>query len=74
MKSAAFAVLFAALSMSGFAETVKDREAAVRNDRAAMEKDARWIYNDTERGFAEAKRTSTANMPPRKMRAFKKTT
>ena len=57
MKTAAFAVLLAALGASVFAETVKDREAAVRNDRAAMEKDARWIYNDTERGFAEAKRT-----------------
>lgn len=39
------------------AETVKDREGAVRNDRATMEKDVRWIYNDWERGFAEAKRT-----------------
>ena len=57
MKTAGFAVLAATLSVSVFAETVKDREAAVRNDRAAMEKDARWIYNDTERGFAEAKRT-----------------
>jgi hypothetical protein len=40
-----------------FAEAVKDREAAVRNDRAAMEKNGRWIYNDYQRGFAEAKRT-----------------
>lgn len=39
------------------AETVKDREGAVRQDRAAMEQDARWIYNDFERGFAEAWRT-----------------
>ena len=39
------------------AETVKDREGAVRQDRAAMEQDQRWIYNDFERGFAEAKRT-----------------
>ena len=38
------------------AETVKDREGAVRQDRAAMEGNARWIYNDFERGFAEAKR------------------
>ena len=45
---------------SGFgvnAATVKDREGAVRGDRAAMENDARWIYNDIDRGFAEAKRT-----------------
>ena len=39
------------------AATVKDREGAVRQDRATMENDARWIYNDVDRGFAEAKRT-----------------
>ncbi len=39
------------------AATVKDREGAVRKDKAAMESDARWIYGDFERGFAEAKRT-----------------
>jgi hypothetical protein len=49
-------VLFAFVSTS-LAETVKDREGAVRKDRATMENDARWIYNDFERGFAEAKRT-----------------
>ncbi|MDO8545259.1 MAG: Trx7/PDZ domain-containing (seleno)protein [Opitutaceae bacterium] len=40
-----------------FAATVKDREGAVRNDRATMENDARWIYNDVDRGFAEARKT-----------------
>jgi hypothetical protein len=44
-------------SLSTFAETVKDREGAVRKDRAALEYDARWIYGDLERGFAEAKTT-----------------
>lgn len=39
------------------AQAVKDREGAVRQDRAAMEKDARWLYNDFQRGLAEAKRT-----------------
>lgn len=39
------------------AETVPDRKAAVLNDRAALENDPRWIYNDYERGFAEAKRS-----------------
>lgn len=38
-------------------EAVKDREGAVRGDRAKMEHDARWIYNDIERGFAEADRS-----------------
>jgi hypothetical protein len=49
----------AALLLSGSlcAETVKDREAAVRGDRAKMEHDERWIYNDIERGFSEAKKT-----------------
>ena len=41
----------------GHAAAVKDREGAVRGDKAAMENDARWIYNDVERGFAEAKKT-----------------
>ena len=40
-----------------FADAVKDREGAVRNDKAVMEKDARWKYNDVQSGFAEARRT-----------------
>lgn len=51
------ALLLAWLAASLHAETVKDREGAVRADRAARENDPRWIYNDWERGFAEAKRT-----------------
>ena len=39
------------------AATVKDREGAVRQDKATMENDARWIYNDVDRGFAEARKT-----------------
>lgn len=39
------------------AETVKDREAAVRQDKAALETDARWAYNDMKSGFARAKNT-----------------
>src|SRR5690349_15343400 len=39
------------------AATVQDREAAVRKDKAILENDARWIYNDYHRGFAEARRT-----------------
>ena len=52
-----FAAALSILTGGAVGEAVKDREGAVRNDRAAMEKDARWIYNDWERGFAEAKRT-----------------
>jgi hypothetical protein len=39
-----------------FAEAVKDREGAVRKDKLTMENDPRWIYNDWQKGFAEAKR------------------
>jgi hypothetical protein len=51
------ALAFMLLSLSARCEAVKDREGAVRGDRAAMEKDARWIYNDFQKGFAEARRT-----------------
>lgn len=54
MKLAGFAALLAVLSISAFSETVKDREAAVRGDKAAMENDARWIYNDFKKGFQRA--------------------
>lgn len=47
-----------ALPFLALAQSVKDREVAVRQDRATLEHDARWIYNDYERGFAEARRTS----------------
>jgi serine protease Do len=59
MKARPFLLLlaFAALTCLSFAETVKDRKAAVLNDRAAMENDPRWIYNDWQKGLAEAKRT-----------------
>ncbi len=39
------------------AEAVKDREGAVRGDRARMEGSERWIYNDLAAGFTEAERT-----------------
>lgn len=39
------------------AETVKDREGAVRQDRATMSNNDRWIYNDYEKGFEEGRRT-----------------
>ena len=52
-------LLAIALSVAGVvsAETVKDREGAVRQDRAKMEKNGRWIYNDWSAGFAESQRT-----------------
>lgn len=45
------------VSCAVLAEAVKDREGAVRADQAKMKDDGRWIYNDIERGFAEAKKS-----------------
>jgi len=45
------------LLSTALAEAVKDREGAVRKDKAEMQNDARWIYNDWQKGFAEARRT-----------------
>ena len=50
-------LMLATITCSVPAQAVKDREGAVRQDRAKMENDARWIYNDYRKGFAEAKRT-----------------
>jgi hypothetical protein len=59
MKSFGPVLILAAVAVSFpiFAETVKDREGAVRNDKATLENDARWIYNDWQKGLAESKRT-----------------
>jgi hypothetical protein len=57
MKASPLLLSLLALAPAAFSETVKDREGAVRGDRAKMENDARWIYNDIDRGFAEARRT-----------------
>jgi len=45
------------VSLHSAAETVPDRKGAVLQDRANLENDVRWIYDDFERGFAEAQRT-----------------
>ena len=50
-----FTALWLALASAAHSETVKDREAAVRQDKARMEKDSRWIYNDVDEGFRAAK-------------------
>ncbi|MEY4483775.1 MAG: hypothetical protein RL693_1227, partial [Verrucomicrobiota bacterium] len=53
------ALILAAFCLTSFAgaESVKDREGAVRNDKATMEKNGRWIYNDIDAAFAKAKET-----------------
>ncbi len=50
-------LLVAVSCLVASAETVKDREGSVRADRAKMENDSRWIYNDWQKGFEEAKST-----------------
>jgi serine protease Do len=49
-----FSFATVACAIDARAETVKDREGAVRTDLATMKDDLRWIYNDIDKGFAEA--------------------
>lgn len=51
----AFLLLTGLLFANAMADTVKDREGAVRGDKASMENDKRWIYNDWRKGFDVAK-------------------
>lgn len=51
------ALLFLALAACAAAETVKDREGAVRGDKARLENDPRWNWNDLDGGFRLAKTT-----------------
>lgn len=46
-----------ALATFVHAETVKDREGAVRDDKARLEHDTRWNWNDIDSGFRIAKTT-----------------
>ncbi len=48
---------FAAGALPSLSQAVKDREGAVRNDKAAMEQNSRWLYNDWRAALAEGKRT-----------------
>jgi serine protease Do len=57
LRRVSFAVALSLFTPNFFAATVTDRKAAVLDDRARMENNQRWIYNDWKRGFEEAKRT-----------------
>ena len=57
MKTPIIAAAAILLAGTAFAETVKDREGAVRGDKAKMENNSRWIYNDVDAGFAEAQKS-----------------
>ena len=46
-----------ALTTAVSAATVKDREGAVRDEKAKLENDARWNWNDIDGGFRLAKTT-----------------
>ena len=50
-------ILFFFLAVFASAATVKDREGAVRGDKAKMETDPRWNWNDIDGGFRIAKTT-----------------
>ncbi|MCB1278878.1 Trx7/PDZ domain-containing (seleno)protein [Prosthecobacter sp.] len=50
-------LLFAIATSNLTAATVKDREGAVRGDKARLENDPRWNWNDIEGGFRLAKTT-----------------
>ncbi|HUS37684.1 MAG TPA: Trx7/PDZ domain-containing (seleno)protein [Verrucomicrobiae bacterium] len=54
MKLSYFLAFVLALSVGVLAETVKDRKGAVLGDKAAMENDPRWIYNDWKKGLQRA--------------------
>lgn len=59
MKKLVFLLSCLLLSTSPLnAETVKDREGAVRADKEKMENHARWLFNDIDSAFAEAQRTN----------------
>lgn len=47
----------AVISVGASAETVADRRGAILDDRANLEKDPRWIYNDFNKGFEKARQT-----------------
>ena len=55
MKITSLAAAVVALSISVRAATVKDREGAVRGDKARLESSERWNYNDLDKGFAAAR-------------------
>src|SRR5438132_5265411 len=57
IKSWLVGIFAVGLAWFAVAATVPDREGAVRKDRAILENDARWIYHDLQRGFAEARLT-----------------
>lgn len=57
-----FALSLAMLcGLASFA-AAQDRETKVRNDRKAVQQDESWIYDDLEKGLAEAARSKKPAM------------
>jgi hypothetical protein len=58
MKASILPIVVAGLALASPspAETVADRKGAVLQDRSELADSQRWIYDDAERGFAEAER------------------
>ncbi len=57
MKPLLLSALLLTSATSVRAEAVKDREGAVRGEKARMENDGRWNWNDIDSGFRLAKTT-----------------
>ncbi|TVP99672.1 MAG: PDZ domain-containing protein [Planctomycetaceae bacterium] len=51
------AIVWIGITPPAIAQEKKTREQKVREDRERVEAEGFWIYNDLERGFAEAERT-----------------
>ena len=52
-----FLIVVSVLALSSTAFAANDRETKVRKDKADVEADDYWIYNDLPRGVAEAKKS-----------------
>ena len=50
------AILTGLLLLTG-AAYAQERDTKVRNDRKKIQEKGLWIYNDLDKGFAEAKKT-----------------
>ncbi len=57
MNLRAITIGLALISAVTHAEAVKDREGAVRQDKAKLQDSERWNYNDVQRGFEAARQS-----------------
>jgi len=57
LKAALFPICLSLLVSSSTSWAAEDRRARVLNDRSEFANRQEWIYNDLQKGFAEAKST-----------------